>query len=179
MIIKNITQVGNPIIRAKSKPVKSIKSKGIKRIIKNIADSMRYANLVGMAAPQIGINKRIFLTEIRKTPTRKMKSTDALRVFINPRIVVSSKKTWSAYEGCGSVAKAGLLGKVRRPLSVTVKAYNQKGDPFELKAKGWLARIIQHEMDHLDGRVFLDRLTDTKSLMSTNEYIKRVAKKEK
>lgn len=182
MIIKQVTQVGHPVIRKISGPVpqKDIGSKKINAIIKNLTDSMRYHGLVGMAAPQIDINLRTFVTEIRKTKLRKnqsLKEIDPLRIFINPKIVSFSKQKISGYEGCGSVAGAQLFGKVSRPKSVTVRAQDARGERFELRATGLLARVIQHEYDHIDGTVFIDRVTDTKSLMSRNEYLKKFQKK--
>lgn len=173
MIIKHATQIGNPIIRRKAKPVLRITSPATKRIVRNLMDSMRHHGLVGMAAPQIGIGQRVFVTEIRKTKTRKQKQTDPVRVFINPRIISRSKKQTIGYEGCGSVANAGIFGKVKRSHGVVINAFNEKGNRFKLRATGLLARIIQHENDHLDGKVFLDRMPDAKSLMSREEYLRR------
>jgi peptide deformylase len=173
MIIKQATQVGNPVIRTKSRKVAKIDS-GVKRLIANLVDSMRYQGLVGMAAPQVGTNLRVFVTEIRRTNVRKsISQIDELKVFINPEIVSLSKTKVSGYEGCGSVAYAQLFGKVRRAKKVVVRALDEKGELFEIEASGLLARIIQHEYDHIEGKVFLDRLEDTKSLMSINEYIKK------
>lgn len=172
MIIKSVTQVGNPIMRRKSKKVTSATSPEAKKIIKDLIDSMRHANLVGMAAPQIGQSIRIFVTEIRNTTFRKTNETDELRVFINPRIIDVSKKQVSGYEGCGSVASANIFGKVSRFFQITVEASDEKGVKFVLVAKGLLARVIQHELDHLEGNIFLDKVSDTKSLMSREEYIK-------
>jgi peptide deformylase len=179
MIIKNATQVGNPIIRQKSKPVQKITSVQTKRIVRDLIDSMRHHQLVGMAAPQIGLNQRIFVTEIRKTKLRKkqsLKEADVLRVFINPVIVSSSQGKVFGYEGCGSVAYAQIFGKVLRHEKLTIKAKNDLGKEFILEASGLLARVIQHEMDHLNGIVFLDRMTDTKTLMSRHEYLNKFKK---
>lgn len=172
MVIKKATQVGNPIIRTKSKAV-SVFSKKNKVVVRNLIDSMRYHGLVGMAAPQIGINKRIFVTEIRKTKFRRQNDLDVVRIFINPKILNASRKKLFGYEGCGSVAAGGLFGNVKRPQSVIVEAFNDKGKKFKLRASGLLARIIQHENDHLEGKVFLDRLSDMKSVMSREEYLRR------
>ncbi|MES2437393.1 MAG: peptide deformylase [Patescibacteria group bacterium] len=170
MIVKHATQVGNPIIRSKAKSVKNITSKETKKIIKDLVDSMHYHALVGMAAPQIGKSLRVFVTEIRQTKNRKPKDLDPIRVFINPEITYYSKKVALGYEGCGSVASSELFGKVPRSESIVIKAYNEKGEPFEFTAQGLLARVIQHEQDHIEGKVFLDRITDTESFMSRNEY---------
>jgi peptide deformylase len=173
MIIRNTTQIGNPIIRRKSKIVKNIKSKIVQKTIKDLVDSMRHHGLIGMAAPQIGKNLRIFVTEIRQTPTRKPKDLDPVRVFINPKIKNLSKKKISGYEGCGSVGQpAALFGEVLRSESLEVSATSEKGDNFKLKTKGLLARVIQHEYDHLEGLVFLDHISNPKTLISRSEYFK-------
>ncbi len=172
MIIKNATQVGNPIIRRRSRAVIHVASPAARRIVRNLIDSMRHHGLVGMAAPQIGINKRIFVTEIRKTKTRKQNELDPVRIFINPQITNRSQKQDAGYEGCGSVANAGLFGKVNRSYSVTVVAFDERGKRFKIRATDFLARIIQHENDHLDGKIFLDRMTDMGSIMSREEYLR-------
>jgi peptide deformylase len=88
-----------------------------------------------------------------------------------------SKQKVDGYEGCGSVASAQLFASIPRSKSLVIEAYNEKMEKFKLEASGLLARVIQHEIDHLDGKVFLDRLTDPKSLMSRNEYLKKFKKK--
>jgi peptide deformylase len=181
MSVRPTTLVGVPVLRAKAKKVADFKSAQVKRIITDLTDSMRSAQLVGMAAPQIGIGLQIFVTEVRKTKQRRdVKKFDPLRVFINPRITSRSKKTILGYEGCGSVAPTeGLFAEVPRSDVVTVTAQDQEGKKFTLKATGLLARIIQHEQDHLEGKVFLDRVVNTRSLRSRTTHIKAQAKKSK
>jgi peptide deformylase len=179
MIIKNATQVGNKVIRARSTKVPVPISKATKKIVKDLVDSMRHHDLVGMAAPQIAKGVRVFVTEVRETKVRKggsIKKTDPLRIFINPKILSVSKKEVGGYEGCGSVASANLFGIVKRPFSLVIEALDENGQTFELKANDLLARIIQHEMDHLNGVVFADK-ADTKTYMSRNEYFKLGSKK--
>ena len=171
MIVKHATQIGNPAIRRRSKPVPRVSAPAVRRIAKDLIDSLRYHNLVGMAAPQIGINLRIFVTEIKRTQTRNPKEVDVARVFINPKIVKHSRAQEEDYEGCGSVAYAELFGNVSRSHTVTVEAFNEKGKKFTLRATGLLARVIQHENDHLDGVVFLDRLPDMKSVTSREDLL--------
>jgi len=173
MIIARATQIGNPLIRKKAKPVRPVVSARTKKIVRDLTDSMRYHGLVGMAAPQIGIGLRIFVSEARKTATRNPKKEDGLRVFINPKIIHVSKKKVSDYEGCGSVAHAGLFGLVARPAGVTVSAFDLAGKKYTLVAKGLLARIIQHEMDHLNGVVFLDRMKDMKTIRTREEFVRK------
>ena len=171
MIHKKVTQVGTPVIRARSKTVSNSDTVEVRKIIKDLTDSLRHHELVGMAAPQVGKGVRIFVTEIRQTKYRKRNSTalDGLRVFINPKITSVSKTQKSDWEGCGSVASGQLFGKVRRPSSLAVEARNENGESFTLSARGLLARVIQHEMDHLNGVVFVDKAICS-SYMSADEY---------
>jgi peptide deformylase len=171
MIIKDIIQIGNPILSRKSEAVADIKSKETKKVIKNLTDSVRYHGLIGMAASQIGEKLRIFVTEVRNTKYRNLE-TDKLRVYINPKIIWSSKKEVVIYEGCGSVAYAKLFAPVKRPEKIVIKALDENGEEFELKADGMLARVIQHEYDHLDGIEFTEKITDMRKIMSSEEYQK-------
>lgn len=179
MIIKKATQVGNPIIRKKSNKVTDISSKETKKIVRDLIDSMRHHGLVGMAAPQIGVASRLFVTEIREQTSYRGKikesDVDSLKIYINPKIVSASLKEVSDWEGCGSVACSGLFAKVQRPKEVTVEAFNEKGERFSLEAKGLLARVIQHEMDHINGVVFTDK-ADRNTYMSREEYIAMFSK---
>lgn len=170
-MIKKATQVGNPIIRSKAKTVLTPGSKAMRKIVKDLTDSMRHHNLVGMAAPQIGQGHRIFVTELRKTAFRRAKKLDRLRVFLNPKIKSFSRKSEIDWEGCGSVAAANLFGLVKRPYSVVIEAWDMEGNKFDIAATGFFARVLQHELDHLHGRVFTD-LADPKTFMSKSEYLK-------
>ena len=172
MSIKKAVQVGNKAIRKKSSVVIDISTNEIQGIVKDLVDSMRHDNLVGMAAPQIGKNYRIFVSEIRKTTYRKnISKNNSLKVFINPEIIWRSKKQTKDYEGCGSIVSAQLFGKVKRSDSIKCRAIDEKGDSFVLRASGLLARVIQHEMDHLEGIVFIDRVNDTRTLLDRQSYI--------
>ena len=171
MIIKDIIQIGNPMLSRKSEIVTNVKSKENKKVIKNLTDSVRYHGLIGMAASQIGEKLRIFVTEVRNTKYRNLE-TDKLRVYINPKIVWSSKKEIVIYEGCGSVAYAKLFAPVKRPEKIIIKALDENGNEFELKADGMLSRVIQHEYDHLDGIEFTEKITDMRKIMSSEEYKK-------
>ncbi len=172
MIIKKITQAGNSVLRKKAKRVLDIKSPKTERLVKDLIDTMRGSSLVGMSAPQIGQGLQVFVTEIRKTINRDIKEKDDLRIFINPKIIKMSKKESIGYEGCGSVGSAQLFGPVKRPKEVTIEAMNEKGEKFILKAQGLLARVIQHEFDHIKGTLFTDKISDYKKIMSGEEYKK-------
>src|SRR3989339_1997004 len=176
MIIKDIIQIGNPILHNKSTFVVDINSEETKKVIKNLTDSVRHHGLIGMAASQIGEKLRIFVTEVRKTKYRNLKK-DKLRVYINPEIVWSSKKQVVIYEGCGSVAYAKLFAPVRRPEKIIIEASDENGNKFRLDASGMLSRVIQHEYDHLNGIEFSEKITDMRKIMSSEEYKKMVGLK--
>ncbi len=170
-MIKKTIQIGDSVLRTKAEVVKDVKSAKIKKLIQDLTDTMRENNLVGIAAPQIGVSLRVFVTEIRQTKSRKDVTSDPLRIFINPKVISVSKKKSKGWEGCGSVAKGDLFAMVSRPESIQVEAYNEHNESFTLKTSGLLARIIQHENDHLNGIMFTD-IADIKSLISSEKYLK-------
>lgn len=175
MFIKKTTQIGSPILRTQAREVHDFKSSIVGKTITDLVATMRATNLVGMAAPQIGTGLRIFVSEIRKTKYRKDLVSEKLRVFVNPIITKQSKKVASGYEGCGSVAHAGLFGPVQRHTSIEVTARDRNGTPFTIKAKGMLARIIEHEIDHLNGVLFIDKVKTTE-LLDRDIYLKNKSK---
>lgn len=174
MAIKNIIQVGDPRLKAKNKVVKNFNSPLIKRVILDLVDTMHKNNLVGIAAPQIGENYQVFLTEPRKTKTRLNDQVDKLRVYINSKIINFSKEENIIYEGCGSVAHVGLFGPVKRPRQITIEAHDQKMQRFRLVCDGLLARVIQHEYDHMFGIEFTEKITDYKKIVGRDFYIKEI-----
>jgi len=176
MIIENIIQIGNPILRNKNELVKNVKDPEVLKTVENLVDTMRSFGMVGTAAPQIGVNLKIFITEIRKTEYRKAKDVDELRIFINPKIIWKSKKEVVIYEGCSSVSHSDFFGPVKRSEKVKIVALNEKGEKIKLKASGLLARVIQHEYDHLVGIEFVEKICDFKKIMAKSEYLKMVEK---
>ena len=121
---------------------------------------------LGLAAPQIGVNKRIFVTSLEG---------DAERVFINPSILETSQETYNAEEGCLSLP--GVYGEVDRFKDIKVQAWNEKGRPFTLEASELMARLIQHEYDHLDGVLFFERMPEEKKEKLLEKYEKKRLKK--
>ena len=142
-----ITKLGEEILRKKAEPVlpEEINDE-LRSFINEMFDSMIQANGVGLAGPQAGISKRLFVV---------IADDDIRRVFINPQIISTSSNMTDYEEGCLSIP--GVYEVIKRPEKVTVQAFNEKGKPFTLEADGLLARIIQHENDHLDGFLFIDR----------------------
>jgi peptide deformylase len=162
-----IFQLGSEEIRKKAAMISVPLEDADVQLIATMIVAMRQNGLVGIAAPQIGESKRVFVSEIRN---RRGVPDDELRVFINPEIVSYSDEKQVDYEGCGSVADGNLFGEVERSLSVTVRYHDKTGEQKAEKFEGALARIVQHEFDHLEGIVFTDKLYSTSTLMSRSEY---------
>ncbi len=138
----------NPILRQKAMQidVKKITSEETKTFLKDFFDLMIKSDGVGIAAPQVGVSLQVcIVSEAGKNH----------QYLFNPEITWFSKDTISLNEGCLSVPN--VYGMVVRPKAIHVKAYNEKGEKIKLKAKGWLSRVIQHEVDHLNGILFIDR----------------------
>jgi peptide deformylase len=123
---------------------------------------------VGLAGPQIGFMKRIFITHVEG---------DAERVFINPSILETSQETAKAEEGCLSIP--GVYADVVRSKTIKIQAWNEKGRPFTLETGGLMARVIQHEYDHLEGVLFLDRLPEEERNRLMSKYEKKAQKSQK
>lgn len=174
MAVRKTIQIGDPRLKTGNVIIKDFENSKVKKVIKDLRDTMIKNDLIGMAAPQIGYNYKIFITQPRKTKARKLPKGDKLRVYINPRIVKVSKKENIIYEGCGSVLNGNLFGPVKRPQVITIEASNEKGEKFQLRCDGILARVIQHENDHMVGIEFTEKILDYKKLMNKEFYVKRI-----
>ena len=142
-----ITKLGEDVLRQVAVPVEPEEINDEFRVLINeMFETMIEANGVGLAAPQVDISKRFFVV---------IADDDVRRVFINPQIVATSSDLVDYEEGCLSLPK--IYENIKRPSQVTVQALNENGKPFTIEADGLLARIIQHENDHLNGIVFIDK----------------------
>ena len=180
MAIRKTIQTGSPVLRLPATPVaqagetsKSVEKcndSQIQQIIIDLVDTMRSADLVGMAAPQIGESLQIFVIEIRKTELRTdVSEFKPLSIYINPEIVSVSREKEHGWEGCGSVENGGLFGRLVRFTELTISYIDEKGNKQEKTCSGLLARVIQHEMDHIDGILFTDHV-DSEKLINREAY---------
>jgi peptide deformylase (EC 3.5.1.88) len=152
--VREIVKYPAPSLRLKAKPVQ-VFDKTLQTLIDDMFETMRDAPGVGLAAPQIGESQRVVVVEY--TDDERENARPKKYVLVNPEIVQESEETVTDLEGCLSVP--GLAGEVERFEAVTVQAKNRFGKPIKLKASGWLARIFQHEIDHLNGVLYIDRAT--------------------
>jgi peptide deformylase len=156
MAVRDIISLPDATLRTRAHRVRDF-SPALQRLIDDMIETMRAAPGVGLAAPQIGISQQLIVVEYAEegkgedTPPKEPK----LYVLVNPEITRTSKETVVEIEACLSVP--GYAGEVERFETVTIKGQNRHGKPLRLKAKGWLARIFQHEIDHTNGTLYIDR----------------------
>lgn len=163
-MLLRITKIGEEILRQKAQPVEEINDE-IRQLANDMLETMIDADGVGLAAPQIGRSIRMFVI---------MADDDVKRVFINPQIIKTSNEVGPYDEGCLSIPQ--VYETIVRPLQVTVQAYDENGKRFTLDADGLLARCIQHENDHLDGVLYIDR-GDPDFAQKTEEQFKKRAER--
>jgi peptide deformylase len=162
----NVLHLGNETLRQKAVPVEEITDE-IRSLVTEMFETMEREEGVGLAAPQVGRSIRLFV----------VKADDGIeRTFINPQIVATSQETCVYEEGCLSIPK--YYEDVVRPERITVQARNEKGRRFNLEAEGFLARVIQHEYDHLEGVLFIDRIDPDKKAKIEQKFLKKAENKD-
>ena len=142
------------ILRSKSRKVQAVTPRMV-ALAEQMLETMREANGIGLAAPQVGVLQRLFVVEVPEDEENDEPAETY--ILFNPKIV-KGRGEQIGYEGCLSIP--GYIGEVARREQVTVEGLNEEGDPVRLKVAGYLARVFQHEIDHLDGILYTDRLTD-------------------
>ena len=169
----NIAQIGHPILRSKTKdiPINEIKSENTHKIIEKMINTMREHNGAGLAANQIYEPIRICIIEVLDNPRYKHLNTIPLKVLINPKIVIKKDTaTFNSYEGCLSVPN--LRGKVKRYNTINVTYYTMDAKKITEDIKGLESIVYQHEIDHLDGYLFTDKVEDNSTLVTYENYKK-------
>jgi peptide deformylase len=173
-----ICQVGEPVLRQAARLLtrEEILSGDTQNLIELMRETMRDAPGVGLAAPQIGLPLQLAVIEDRPEYIEKMGAVQAeerqrqpvpFHVLINPTIRLTGEESVEFFEGCLSLN--GFVAVVRRSLAVHVEALNEKAEPVSIDAGGWYARILQHEIDHLQGTLYIDRMR-TRSFMSVENH---------
>lgn len=152
MAIRDIITLPHPTLRRKARKVSDY-GEELQRLIDDMVETMRVAPGVGLAAPQVDVSLRVIVVEYGEDEDENV--PPKLYAIVNPELTRFSKDLEVGTEGCLSIPE--IAGDVERPLAVTVKGYNRHGQPLKIKARGWLARIFQHEVDHLDGVLFVDK----------------------
>jgi peptide deformylase len=167
--ILKVARLGNPVVRAHARPVslEELRSRSFQRLLDDMVETMHEYDGVGLAAPQVHVGLRLAVLEVTSSDERAEQPVP-LTFLINPRLTPLGTDTELGWEGCLSVPD--LRGQVPRAASVRLEALDREGRPLVVEAAGFLARVMQHECDHLDGRVYLDRMVDLRSLSFLHEF---------
>jgi peptide deformylase len=168
--ILQISEIGSPILRQRSDAVVNLIDPEIDDLIVDLIATADAANGVGIAAPQVASSIRLFIVASRPSPRYPHAPTMEPTAMINPQIVDRSGELVTGWEGCLSVP--GLRGLVLRDRSIEVKYHTKYGELVQQELTGFVARIFQHELDHLDGILFPDRVSTSTDLITEAEYLK-------
>jgi peptide deformylase len=171
MTVRDVVQIGHPVLRQQARPLppSEIAAAGTQRLIDDLVDTMRAADGAGLAANQIGEAVQVCVAEVRPgNPRYPYKPPIPLTVLVNPQVEALTAETFANYEGCLSVP--GLRGVVARAVEVRVRALDRHGDALDFVVRGLSAGTFQHETDHLRGWLFVDRVADTHTLCTWEEF---------
>lgn len=175
MAVRKVAVLGHPVLRQQAQPIpkKDIRSPSIQNLIRDMIDTMFEYDGRGLAAPQIHESLQCVVMLWDFEPNK----SPSILCLINPSLKILTTETSSYWEGCLSVP--GLKGKVNRPNKVSVDALDPEGNPLELTLQGFAATVVQHECDHLLGKLYIDRMADLSFLAFVREYQKYFAPQEK
>lgn len=172
MAVLNVIKMGNPILRELSEEITEshIISPEFQSFIKDLVETMRHNDGAGIAAPQVGVLKRVFTMEMKNNARYPDKETFPLHVVINPEIEYLTEETTDSWEGCLSIPN--IRGRLRRYTNILLKGYSPKGENIKIRLQGFAAVVAQHELDHLNGILLIDRMDSMKTLTFQDEYEK-------
>jgi peptide deformylase len=168
-----IIELGDPVLRQVAAPIVDVQSPDMQQLIDRLIFTVQQANGVGIAAPQVGRSQRLFIVASHPNPRYPTAPEMSPIAMINPRLIEYSTDMVKGWEGCLSVP--GIRGLVPRYQTIAVEYIGQDGKQYQQELTDFVARIFQHELDHLDGIVFLDRVETTQDLMTEREFQQRVA----
>ncbi len=173
MALLKIARLGNPVLRQQARAVdveelKSTSGENLQPFLDDLIETMRHEGGVGIAAPQVGESIQVIVVEYQSNERYPDEGDIPLTVLVNPVITRQEGEPLSFWEGCLSLSE--FRGLVTRPSEVTVEAYDHKGERLVIEASGFFAIVLQHEIDHLHGKVFLDRMTDLTQLAYNEEF---------
>lgn len=163
MAVRKIEVLGSDVLRARAEEIEVVDDE-LRALIGDMFETMYDAEGIGLAGPQVGISRRVIVVDVNEGEAKPF-------ALVNPRVVESGSRLEKAEEGCLSMP--GLAGAVERPASVVVEGLDPDGRPVTIQAEGLLARCLQHEIDHLDGVLFIDRLSPLKRKMLLSRWRKR------
>lgn len=170
--ILEIIQLGDPVLRSPAQLVENIQDWRVQKLVDDLITTVKQANGVGIAAPQVAASYRLFIVASRPNPRYPNAPEMEPTAMINPKILAHSSETIKDWEGCLSIP--GIRGSVPRYQAIEVEYTDPDSKLHRQELTDFVARIFQHELDHLDGIVFLDRLESMQDIMTEQEYQKRI-----
>ena len=177
MTALDIIQPDNPLLRRKARRVTSF-DRRFQKLVDDMIETMREAKGIGLAAPQVAVSQRVFVARLPDDSEEAREEfgeqAGVLYVIANPKLVRVSKEMEPGVEGCLSIP--GYIGDVERPVAVTIKGQDRHGKALRVRAEGWLARVFQHEFDHLNGILFIDLATDVRPIEDEEDETDEVGK---
>ncbi len=170
MALRKIATIGHPVLRERARELArdELASGSVQQLIDDMVETMRDASGAGIAANQVHETVRVCVIEIADNLRYPYKPNWPLTVLVNPVVEATTEETFLNYEGCLSVPN--LRGEVRRFAGVRVRAWDRRGSDVQFDVRGLTAGTFQHEVDHLDGKLFVDRVADTRSLCTWNDF---------
>jgi len=161
MSVKETLKMGHPLLLQVAEPVEAFNTPELDELIEDMYDTMAALNGAGLAAPQIGVSKRVVIFWVEANPRYPDAEAVPNTVLINPSIEVLTEETEAGWEGCLSVP--GMRGLVARYVRIRYQGFDPQGKPIDREATGFHARVVQHEVDHLDGILYPQRITDLRN----------------
>ena len=158
MAIKEVLRMGHPVLQKVAEPVTEFNTQALDTLVKDMLDTMEAMDGAGLAAPQIAVSKRVVIFGLSHNPRYPDAESVPLTVLINPEITILDETRESAWEGCLSIP--GMRGLVARSIRIQYQGYDPKGESISVEANGFHARVVQHEVDHLDGILYPQRIED-------------------
>jgi peptide deformylase len=158
MAIREVLRMGHPVLREKAKPVEQFGTPELRALLEDMKETMAAKNGAGLAAPQIGVGRRVVIFGVEKNPRYPDAEDVPFTVLVNPKLVMLTREVEEDWEGCLSVP--GMRGVVPRYTKLRYSGFDIEGNPIEREAEGFHARVVQHECDHLDGILYPQRMTD-------------------
>ena len=162
MPVRDVLRMGHPVLRERAKPVEGFGTPELKDLVRDMVDTMQFKNGAGLAAPQIGVSRRIVIFGVEHNPRYPDAEPVPFTVLVNPKLVMLTREVEEDWEGCLSVP--GMRGVVPRYTKLRYSGFDPDGNPIEREATGFHARVVQHECDHLDGILYPQRMTDLSRL---------------
>jgi len=162
MAVREVLRMGHPVLREKAKPVEAFGTPELRALFEDMKETMAAKNGAGLAAPQIGVSQRVVIFGVDANPSYPDVEPVPFTVLVNPKLLMLTREGEEDWEVCLSVP--GMRGVVPRYTKLRYTGFDENGDPIDRVAEGFHARVVQHEVDHLDGILYPQRMTDLSRL---------------